>query len=387
MQNVTVIIPTYNRSVYLAQTLRSVLNQTYPYFEVVVIDDGSSDNTAEVVNNFSDGRLHYLYQSNSGRSSARNRGIAAAKGNYLAFLDDDDLYLPHKLACQVAFLETNPNVALVASGTQLLDQYGSVRGVWRTWLDQPDLTLLNCLYACPLPTCSVLFRRQALLGLDHWFDPELDLAEDTDFFIRLLLAGCHMAWLPEIVSAYRLHPANSQRDGMLYSGAYRKLLDKLFAYPNIPPEVQAKRTQLFAHYHAVGACRGYATGQIEWAQKDLLEALKFQPALADGLLPPIVAMISSFAKSPHVTDSAAYVNFVFDNLPPGALDLSTYRHEARASIYMQRVFDAHKAGERPALWDLVRGACHAPRWLSNRGIWSILLREILGFSLSPSRRY
>jgi len=159
---VSVVIPTYNRCGYLQQAIESVLSQSCGDFEVIVVDDGSTDETAQVIAKFSDERVRYLYQSNAGRSAARNWGMGAARGMYLAFLDDDDLYLPHKLASQVAFLESHPGVDLVGSGVRLIDEHGAVRGVWRTWQDQPSLTLRDCLYGCPLIPSAVLFRRRVL---------------------------------------------------------------------------------------------------------------------------------------------------------------------------------------------------------------------------------
>lgn len=106
---VSIITPAYNAGVYIRDTIRSVLMQTYPNLEHIIIDDGSTDDTAEIVRAFPDSRIIYLYQKNSGQSTARNAGIAAAKGKYIAFLDADDLFLPDKLFEQVSYLETHPD--------------------------------------------------------------------------------------------------------------------------------------------------------------------------------------------------------------------------------------------------------------------------------------
>jgi len=381
---VSVVIPTHNRCDYLRQALRSVLAQSYSNFEVIVVDDGSTDGTAQVVGDFGDARVRYLYQANAGRSTARNRGMAAAKGIYLAFLDDDDLYLPHKLAHEVVFLETNPDVDLVAAGVQLIDERGAVQGAWRPWEGQPRLTLLNCLYGCPLIPSTVLFRRRMLDDLDHWFDPELNLAEDTDFFLRLLHAGCGMTWLPEIVSAYRVHSTSSQWDGARYSRAHQRLLDKLFARPDVPADVLAERTRLHAHHYLTAACRAYACGQVASAQQDLVQALTLDAALQEGYMPPLVVDVANFANSFRVANPRAYIGYVFDHLPTSLAHLRRYRNQAFSAFHIGRVFRAHAAGERPLLKDWLLGVCHAPRWLRNRGVWSILVRGILGLPF-PTR--
>lgn len=378
---VSVVIPTYNRCHYLGQAIISVLAQSYRNCEVIVVDDGSTDGTATVVGDFRDARVHYLYQANAGRSAARNRGMAAARGVYIALLDDDDLYLPHKLARQVAFLETSLEVGLVGAGMQLIDEHGVVQGVWCPWEDQPRLTLINCLYNCPLVPCTVLFRRKMLDHLDHWFDPELNLGEDTDFFIRLLLAGCRMAWLPDIVSAYRVHSTSSQWDGARYSRARQKVLDKLFARSDMPGEVLAERTRLYAHYHLSGACHAYACGQVTPAQRDLLRALALNPALAEDSPPPLVVYIAAVANSFRVANPHTYIDYVFDQLPASLAHLQGYRNEAFSAFHIGRVFRAYAAGQRPSLKDWLLGVCYAPGWLRNRGIWSILARRILRLPL------
>jgi len=380
---VSVVIPTYNRCGYLQQAIESVLSQVYGDFEVIVVDDGSTDGTARVVAGFDDGRVRYLYQPNAGRSAARNRGIEVARGMYLAFLDDDDLYLPHKLACQVAFLESHPEIDLVSAGVRLIDEHGAVRGVWRTWLDQPQLTLMDCLYACPLPTCSVLFRRRVLGHLDHWFDPDFDLAEDTDFFLRLLLAGCRIDWLPEIVAVYRIHSNSSQWDVIKYRRAHQRLLDKFLIRPEVPDEVRAERTRLYAHHYLASACHAYACGEVALAQQDLVQAVDLDPALQEGCPSPLVVDFATFANSFRVEDPRAYLGFVFDHLPASLAHLQQRRREALSLFHMGRVFRAHAAGKCPSLKDWLWGVYYAPRWLGNRGVWSILTREMLGLHRQP----
>ncbi len=112
MPVVSVIIPTYNRADMLDEALRSVFAQTYKDFEVIVVDDGSTDHTRSVVDKYPH-RVRYVHQENQGHALAKNTGIAAADGGYIAFLDDDDTWLPRKLELQMDVLENNPDVDLV----------------------------------------------------------------------------------------------------------------------------------------------------------------------------------------------------------------------------------------------------------------------------------
>src|SRR2546422_627426 len=109
---VSVVIPVYNGEQYLADAIQSVLDQTYPNFEAIVVDDGSTDGSAAVAKRVGEA-IRYVHQANGGVSKARNTGIAAARGTYLAFLDQDDLWLPDKLAAQVAYLDSHPEIGAV----------------------------------------------------------------------------------------------------------------------------------------------------------------------------------------------------------------------------------------------------------------------------------
>lgn len=374
---VSVVVPTYNRSAFLRQAIQSVMDQTCQDIEILVVDDGSIDDTASVITGFGDQRIVYIHQENTGRSAARNRGLAQARGEYVAFLDDDDFYLPNKLAIQAAYLDSHGEIGLVAGGAQIIGADSTLVRTWETWKDCPQLILPICLYACPLLTCSVLLRRSWLAALDHWFDPQMDRAEDTDFWIRLLAAGCAMTWTPDIVSAYRQHPASSQGDAARYQRGYLRLLDKLYACADLPPAVQAERSRLYAHYHVVGACHAYAAGQIDAGQDGLQQAVTAAPEILAGQPPSIVSSIVGVAGSNGIADPSGVIDVVFGHLPPALAHLRSYRRNALSALHMQRVFAAHSNGASPRLSDWTQGVYQNPRWLANRGVWSILVRNVM----------
>ena len=110
---VSVIIPTYNRAEYLGEAIQSVFDQTFEDFEILIVDDGSTDDTQQLVLSFHDPRLRSFYQNNCGISAARNAAIRSADGEYIAFLDSDDVWLPELLESQVAVLDRRPEIGLV----------------------------------------------------------------------------------------------------------------------------------------------------------------------------------------------------------------------------------------------------------------------------------
>jgi glycosyltransferase involved in cell wall biosynthesis len=181
---VSIIIPTCNRAHLLPRAIKSVLAQTFQDFEIVIVDDASKDQTEEVVNGFaSDERIRYIkHERNKGSSAARNSGIKASRGEFIAFLDDDDEYLPEKLEKQVAALKQNASrVALVYSNVLLID--GTVNS--RLWMTSPEKrrAFPELLYKGDIPITSYILRK-ACIG-DIKFDEELYFWIDWDFILRI----------------------------------------------------------------------------------------------------------------------------------------------------------------------------------------------------------
>ena len=129
MPVVSAIIPTYNFGRFLGEAIQSVLDQTFTDFELIVVDDGSTDDTREVVGSFNDSRIRYIYQENRGLPAARNTGIKASRGEYIAFLDSDDIWLTQNLELKVKSLDSHPDAGLVCSdGYNFDDATGAIIG-------------------------------------------------------------------------------------------------------------------------------------------------------------------------------------------------------------------------------------------------------------------
>jgi glycosyltransferase involved in cell wall biosynthesis len=187
---VSVSVSTYNRAHLLGRALRSVLAQTFQDYEIIVVDDGSTDNTEEVVRSFGDARIQYLrHESNRGQSAAINTGIRAATGEYVAFLDDDDEWLPEKLAIQLETFKTSDLERLGVVSCPKLTVYDGRRKVRaprkrrfaRGWVHKD---LLARRMVVPWATCSLLVRRDALTEA-NLFDESLPHSKDWDFVFRL----------------------------------------------------------------------------------------------------------------------------------------------------------------------------------------------------------
>ena len=200
---VSVIIPTYNSAKYLLPAIDSILNQTYTDYEIIVIDDGSTDNTYEIIKPYLE-QVRYIQQENQGVSAARNRGLNLARGELIAFLDADDLFLPHKLAEQVAVFDQQPDIGIVNSGFRIIKEDGEVVTDIERWKEIPDLTPEVWLLHKPVLPSAMMFRREWFDKVGG-FDRRFFSCEDVEITLRMVINGCQAVWLPQVTVCYRRH--------------------------------------------------------------------------------------------------------------------------------------------------------------------------------------
>jgi len=200
---VSCIVPVFNGERYLGEALDSILAQTYCPLEVAVVDDGSTDGTAAVVASYGD-RVSYLRQPNAGPAAARNRGLGAARGELIAFLDADDLWHPEKLARQMARFEARPELEFCVA---------HVQNFWVPELRDEGERFRNHRRGQPLPgyCCDALVARRVLFEKVGLFDPGLPHADYTDWFVRAAEHGAISELLPEVLVYRRLHQTNLSR--------------------------------------------------------------------------------------------------------------------------------------------------------------------------------
>lgn len=214
----TVIIPVYNVAPFIADALASALRQTYPNFEVVVVDDGSTDGSGAICRRFRDPRLRVIRQANRGLAGARNSGIRHARGEYLGFLDGDDLWLPDKLARHVAHLERAPEVGVSFSRSAILNYEGRATGEG-LMPRLRDISPLDVLLRDPVGNGSAaVVRRRVMEDIafiprgwkEKWYFQEtLRQAEDVECWLRILLCTTwRLEGLPDVLTGYRVHTAS-----------------------------------------------------------------------------------------------------------------------------------------------------------------------------------
>src|SRR6266404_409937 len=255
---VSVIIPTYNSARFLIDAIDSVLAQTFKDFEVIVIDDGSTDETESLMQKYGSG-VRYIRQENRGVALTRNHGIDESRGKYVAFLDADDVWLPHKLdrqvsalysrsdfrACYSAFSVAGDNLRSIAVNRS--DRRGSAL---------EDLLLRGNVVATP----STVLCERSLLEVAGGFDPAMSQCADWDMWVRLA-AFTEFLYLDEALVTYRQHDGNMSRDASLLERDSILVLEKGFAMSGLPESLRARRRPAFARNFMVLAGTYFHAGR------------------------------------------------------------------------------------------------------------------------------
>lgn len=250
---VSVVIPTYNRAHLIEEALDSVFAQTFKDYEVILVDDGSTDGTEALVKRRYDGKVKMIRQENQGISGARNTGIANASGKYVAFLDSDDKWLPEKLAQQTAYMEAHPEIGLLSTKLARYD-LGDKQEVEICPSEFPKSfsELLNG--RNHVPTTTTMIRRECFAKAGV-FDRTLPVAEDWDLWLRIS-EHYGMACLDDVLAEHRDHAQKTTQNlAKTYEGYWRffsktaeRYADQIKDLPEYKRRAQAYRYLLGVHY-------------------------------------------------------------------------------------------------------------------------------------------
>jgi glycosyltransferase involved in cell wall biosynthesis len=257
MPEVSVIIPSYNSAKYLTDAVDSVLSQTFRDFELLVIDDGSTDDTDAVMSRYGT-PVRCIRQPNLGVAAARNRGIKESRGRYVAFLDADDIWRPDKLKAQVSALLQNTGHRACCTALTVASANLTPLGVKRSRLRAASLEDL-LLRGNVIGVSSVMCER-SLFEITGAFDPSLSQCADWDMWLRLS-ALTEFIYLDLPLTVYRQHDANMSRNAPLLERDSVKVLQKGFDMPSLGNGLRKKRRAAFARNYMVLAGTYFHAGQ------------------------------------------------------------------------------------------------------------------------------
>lgn len=272
MPKISVIIPAFNSALFVGRAIRSVLDQTFPDLELIVVDDGSTDETAQIVRSYSDPRVIYIYQRNQGPNAARNNGIRRTRGELLAFLDSDDWWLPRKLEAQLDRLESIPEAGLVYCSAQKVDGCGRLLKLRSARIEGEVLNplLINNDIAGP---SSVIVRRRVFdqVGL---FDESLWRAEDWEMWLRIAAEFPVVAVKdPLVCVTYR--PDSHGKDIAALRDDSLAMLQK--AFTSYASHKVHLRPKALAGVHFIAGVRYGTLGALRDSRREFFESLRLEP--------------------------------------------------------------------------------------------------------------
>ena len=275
---VSAVIPVHNGRRYVAEAIESVLAQTTPPIECIVVDDGSTDDTAAVVERFG-AAVTLVRQLQSGVSRARNRGAELARGQLVAFLDHDDAWLPDKIECQLAALMAS-DATMALCAMDVIDAGGRSVGALRLSARTDLLAGMLLFDGTETVSCSSTGliwseRFQALGG----FDAVLSQSADWDLLVRVLLAG-EIAYVDRPLVRYRVHDANMSRDVQRMEHDMLRAYGKAFADPALPDPIRAQRRRAYGRLYRMLAGSYRDRGQWGRAARALAAGARRDPRIA-----------------------------------------------------------------------------------------------------------
>lgn len=273
---VSVIIPAFNASQFIELAILSVLGQTITNIEIFIIDDGSTDNTAEIADRFKDS-IKCITQVNAGVSVARNNGVTQSTGEYLAFLDADDIWEPTKLEKQLAVFESDPEIGLVHCGMRDFDSETGETLALQTegksgWV--ADDLLLWDEPVINGPGCTIMVKREVFEAVNG-FDTNIKVGEDWDFCYRVA-RKYKVGFAPDPLVNYRIHSGGAHRNVENMEKGMGRFYEK--AFDTDDPNIHALKTRAMSNYHRTLSGSYLYTGEYFRSVKHAIKSIVYRPS-------------------------------------------------------------------------------------------------------------
>ncbi len=339
---VSVIVPAYRNADFLGEAVQSVLDQTYPNFEVIVVNDASPDHTREVVSRFSDPRVKYIvHPENRGLSATRNTGIRASSGNLIALLDGDDFFHREKLQRHVEFHSQHPTIGVTYNARfELNHSSTTIRELWRPPL---TVTFADLAQGFPFSPSDMVLRRNWAFRVNLFDERCIYFGEDLDINCRLALAGCEFASVDRALNYRRYHTGRTLRNLPAQQESELRPLFAIFDDPRQPAEVLALRNVALASGYLRWTILAFNQGETTLGQQNCATAIELDRSILTSKPNRLVEFMLAFSIIDESADHARLLETWFDQLPLEVDSLREQREAAVARGYLLR------AG-RAAVW-------------------------------------
>lgn len=311
---VSVIIPAYNNAEFLGETIQSVLQQTYPNFEIMLVNDASPDHVNEVVQQFADPRLRYIvHEKNRGLSAARNTGIRASKGDIIALLDGDDLFHPEKLRLHVEFLAQHPTVGVTYNARFELNH--SVNTIRELWRPPTTVTLADLVCTFPFSPSDMVLRRNWLFQVGLFDEYHTYVGEDLDINCRLALAGCQFVSVDRALNYRRYHSGRIVKNLRASVNDTLRPLNAIFQDEHCPHAVLRIKDIAYSTHLLLWSIIALLQEDTAIGQEYCREALRRNPSLLIGEPNQLIETLVSYAIADESVDHEAMLQKLLAQLP------------------------------------------------------------------------
>lgn len=374
---VSVLLSSYNNSQYLSPAIESILKQTYDLWELIIVDDGSSDESWDIIGQYAarDARIKALRsKENLGASAALNLALQVAKGEYITRQDSDDLALPERLEKQLDFLNEHPEIGAVGCNVIYINADGNETGVSEFPLtdDMIQPTLVDRMCFCG-PT--VMARRACFQQAGFYFVDDLKTAEDYDLCLRLAEVT-RLANIEEPLYFYRQHTGSvsiSKRQFQLINKArsLEQAIQRRFGANS-----ESELYQIVARDYLRAAVVGCAGGDLQSSRVCLSKALHYHSNILNAF--DLEEIILRYLPKFSIKASLDYLRNLFEEVLPRHPSLKHLKSKLMAQVYIESAFAREKMGasnmdQKDLIW---RGVRYNPAWLFNRGVVSILVKSL-----------
>ena len=350
LQTVSVIIPTFKGAQFLGEAIQSVLNQSYPHFELIVVNDLSPDRTDQVVDQFDDSRIKYIvHEENLGAVAARRTGVWASSGEIIAFLDQDDWFHQDKLVTHVNYLQQHSEIGVTYNARFEYEQeFKVVRKIWQP----PDsVTLAELVLGFPFSPSDTVLRRKLALRDDIWdqsyvnrYGEMIFNGAEIIFGGRLALTGVKFANVGKALNFRRYHPRR------VFSDILKRCETEIFCQsmilddPRCPDDIRSMRDTAYMNTYLYWSYYAFSQNETALGQSLLRKAVGLKPALVKGQPCELVKFMMYDSASDSSIEMEEHLVMIFDQLPPEFSSLSTQFGWAKSQGYLIK-------GTQAIIWD------------------------------------
>lgn len=338
----SIIVPVYKGANFLKETIESVLNQTYPHFELILVNDASPDNSAEVIKAYTDPRIHYLeHQTNKGSDAARLTGLNASSGELIIFLDQDDFFHPEKLQIHANHFERHPETGVTYNAR--FDYDDKLKAIWGIWSPPETLTLADMVLGFPFGPSERVMRRNWVLLKDIWEDSFVTQGDEVIvnggemvIYSRLHFAGCKFANVGASLNYRRHHPDRILSDLDKRCRSELKCQEIVLSDPRCPQEVVALKNIAFMNTYLIWAYFAFLQKETGLGANYLREAARLKPAIIEGNPCELARFIAYYGTTNSSQDPEELTRRFFTHLPQELNVMSPQLNWAIGMEYLYR---------------------------------------------------